>query len=69
MYRADRQVNNIFAIRGDITRSIAGTLGGLGGKLAQAEAARVSAKNPNSFTAYDYVMRGPFKQCSRAESF
>ena len=39
-------------------RSIAGTLGGLGGKLAQAEIARVSGKNPNSFTAYDYLMRG-----------
>ena len=56
--RYDRQVNNIFAIRDDITRSIAGTLGGKAGKLAQAEAARVSGKNPNSFTAYDYVMKG-----------
>ena len=56
--RYDRQVNNIFAIRDDITRSIAGTLGGMDGKLAQAEVARVSAKNPNSFTAYDYLMRG-----------
>src|SRR5262245_64833542 len=51
--RYDRQVDNIFAIRDDITRSIAGTLGGKAGKLAQAEAARVSRKNPNSFTAYD----------------
>jgi adenylate cyclase len=68
MYRADRQVNNIFAIRGDITRSIAGTLGGLGGKLAQAEAARVSAKNPNSFTAYDYVMRGWYELHKYARS-
>ena len=56
--RYDRQVDNIFAIRDDITRSIAGTLGGRAGKLAQAEAARVSGKNPNSFTAYDYVMKG-----------
>ena len=56
--RYDRQVDNIFAIRDDITRSIAGTLGGKAGKLAQAEAARVSGKNPNSFTAYDYVMKG-----------
>ena len=38
--------------------SIVGTLGGLAGKLAQAEVARVSAKNANSFTAYDYLMRG-----------
>ena len=56
--RYDRQVDNIFAIRDDITRSIAGTLGGKAGKLAQAEAVRVSGKNPNSFTAYDCVMKG-----------
>ena len=56
--RYDREINNIFAIRDDITRSIAGTLGGLDGKLAQAEVARLSAKDPNSFTAYDYLMRG-----------
>jgi TolB-like protein/class 3 adenylate cyclase/Tfp pilus assembly protein PilF len=56
--RYDRQISSIFAIRDDITRSIAGTLGGLRGKVAQAEIARLSAKNPNSFTAYDYLMRG-----------
>jgi adenylate cyclase len=58
--RYDRKVDNIFAIRDDITRSIAGTLGGLfiSGKLAQAEVTRVSEKDPNSFTTYDYVMRG-----------
>ena len=56
--RYDRQIESIFAIRDDITRSIAGTLGGLSGKLAKAEVARLSAKDPNSFTAYDYLMRG-----------
>ena len=56
--RYDRQIENIFAIRDDITRSIAGTLGGLSGKLAKAEVARLSGKDPNSFTAYDYLMRG-----------
>ena len=56
--RYDRQVNNIFAIRDDITRSIAGTLGSIAGIVALAEAERVSAKNPNSFTAYDYLMKG-----------
>ena len=56
--RYDREIKSIFAIRDDITRSIAGTLGGLAGKLAQAEVARLSGKNPNSFTAYDYLMRG-----------
>jgi adenylate cyclase len=56
--RYDRQIESIFAIRDDITRSIAGTLGGLSGKLAKAEVARVSRKDPKSFTAYDYLMRG-----------
>ena len=56
--RYDRQVDSIFAIRDEIRRSIAGVLGGSGGKLAQAEFARLSAMNPNSFTAYDYLMRG-----------
>jgi TolB-like protein/class 3 adenylate cyclase/Tfp pilus assembly protein PilF len=59
--RYDRQVDNIFAIRDDITRSIAGVLGGAGGKLAQAEFARLSTMNPNSFTAYDYLMRGLYE--------
>jgi TolB-like protein len=54
----DRQIENIFAIRDDIARSIAGTIGGLSGKLAKAEVVRLSGKDPNSFTAYDYLMRG-----------
>ena len=56
--RYDREATGIFAIRDDITRSIAGVLGGLQGKVGQAEAARLSALNPSSFTAYDYVMKG-----------
>jgi adenylate cyclase len=56
--RYDRQVDNIFAIRDDITRSIAGTLGSIAGVVTEAEAARISAKDPNSFTAYDYLMKG-----------
>ena len=56
--RYDREATGIFAIRDDITRSVAGVLGGLQGKVGKAEAARLSAKNPNSFTAYDYVMKG-----------
>ncbi|MGO4440553.1 adenylate/guanylate cyclase domain-containing protein [Rhizobium sp. RAF56] len=56
--RYDRQLDNIFEIRDDITRSIAGTLMGTHGKLADAEIARLAAKNPNSFTAYDYLMKG-----------
>jgi adenylate cyclase len=56
--RYDRQVDNIFAIRDDITRSIAGTLGSIAGVVTEAEASRVSAKDPSSFTAYDYLMKG-----------
>ena len=56
--RYDRQVDNIFAIRDEITRAIAGQLGGLQGKVAQAEVERLAGKSPNSFTAYDYLMRG-----------
>ena len=56
--RYDREINSIFAIRDEITRSIVGTIGGLAGKLAQAEVARLAGKDPNSFTAYDYLTRG-----------
>ncbi len=56
--RYDREIRGLFAIRDEITRSIVGTLGGLAGKLAEAEAERLAGKNPNSFTAYDYLMRG-----------
>ena len=56
--RYDREIKGIFAIRDEITRSIVGTLGGLAGKLAQAEVERLAGKNPNSFTAYDYLTRG-----------
>jgi len=55
----DRQLNNIFEIRNEIKRSIAGTLGGLQGEVAKAQIALVSAKtDPNSFTAYDFLMKG-----------
>ena len=56
--RYDREINSIFAIRDEITRSIVGTIGGLAGKLAHAEVARLAGKDPNSFTAYDYLTRG-----------
>ena len=54
----DRGLDSIAAIRDDITRSIAGKLGGLTGKLSQAELKRISLKDPASFTAYDYLLRG-----------
>ena len=58
--RYDRQVDNIFTIRDEITRAVAGQLGGLQGKVAIAEFERLSAKNPNSFTAYDYLEKGMY---------
>ena len=75
--RYDRQVDSIFAIRDDITQAVAGALGGLQGKLAEAEMARVSGKDPTSFTAYDYLTKGWYelvqvhsrRQCGRAGSF
>ena len=56
--RYDRQSDNMEAARDDITQSIAGELGGLNGKLSQAEIKRISGKDPASFTAYDYLRKG-----------
>ena len=56
--RFDQQIEGIFKIRDEITREIAGALGGLRGELARAEMERLAAKNPNSFTAYQAAMRG-----------
>ena len=56
--RYDREATGIFAVRDDITRSIAGVLGGLQGEAGRAEAARLSAKSPRVLTVYDYVMKG-----------
>jgi class 3 adenylate cyclase/TolB-like protein/Tfp pilus assembly protein PilF len=54
----DRHLSDFFAIRDEITRSIAAKLGGLQGELARVERTRVAGKDPNSFTAYDYVAQG-----------
>lgn len=53
-----RQLNEIFAIRDDITNTIAAKLGGLRGELAEAERALLARKDPTSFTAYDHVLQG-----------
>ena len=58
--RYDRKLDNIFDIRDEIMRSVAGTLMGTRGKLAIAEVNRLSKKDPTSFTAYDYLMKGWF---------
>jgi adenylate cyclase len=55
----DQQANqDIHAFCDDVARSIVGTLGGVEGVLAEAEFKRVSKKNANSLTAYDYIVKG-----------
>ena len=54
----DRQEDNIFAIRDDITRGIGGQLGGLQGQVAKDQYERLRGKEPNSFTAYDDLQKG-----------
>lgn len=51
----DRNPAGIFVIQGDITRRIAGALAV---RLTQAEQARVAVKAPETFEAYDLVLRG-----------
>ena len=46
------------AFRDDVVRSIAGTLGGLEGVLAEAEFERVSKKSRDCLTAYDCIVMG-----------
>ena len=57
----DQKVGNIFDIRDEITRAVAGTVMGTYGKLADAEIARLSSKDPTSFSAYDNLMKGWFE--------
>lgn len=56
--RYDRPLEEIFDIQDSVTASIAATMMGSTGVIAQAETQRLKAKSPNSFTAYDYLMRG-----------
>ena len=55
-YDFDRQEDSI-AVRDDVTRYIAGTLGGLDGQLHSEEVTRLPNKL-NDFTAYDHVAKG-----------
>lgn len=56
--RYDRPLEEIFDIQDSVTTSIAATMMGSTGVIAEAEFQRLGAKSPNSFTAYDYLMRG-----------
>ena len=56
--RYDRNPEHIFEIQDDITRTIAGTLMGTTGLLAEAELRRVARKPAKNWIAYDYLMQG-----------
>jgi tetratricopeptide (TPR) repeat protein len=56
--RYDRALNDIFEVQNEVTQKIAGTLGGLTGTLAAADAASIRRKPPANLTAYDYYIEG-----------
>ena len=56
--RYDRNLEGIFEIQDDITRTIAGTLMGTTGLLADAELKRVARKPASNWISYDYLMQG-----------
>jgi adenylate cyclase len=54
----DRNLDDIFAVRDEVTRSIVATLMGADyGKLAQAELERLRRKDTENLEAYEYVLR------------
>jgi TolB-like protein len=56
--RYDRPLNDIFEAQNEVTQKIAGTLGGMTGTLAAADAASIRRKPPANLTAYDYYVEG-----------
>ena len=56
--RYDRPLDEIFEVQDSVTAAIAGTMTGTTGLIADAEIARLSAKNPINFGAYDYLIQG-----------
>jgi adenylate cyclase len=56
--RYDRNPERIFEIQDEITKTIAGTLMGTTGLLAEAELRRLARKPANNWMAYDYLMQG-----------
>lgn len=56
--RYDRSQNRIFDIQDEITRTIAGTLMGTTGVMAEAELKRLARKPAGNWAAYDYLMQG-----------
>ena len=53
----DRNLEDIFAVRDEVTRSIVIALMGDFGELQQAELERLQRKDTKNFAAYDYVLR------------
>ena len=56
--RYDRPLNDVFQVQNEVTQTIAGTLGGITGTLATADAAGIRRKLPANLTAYDYYIAG-----------
>jgi adenylate cyclase len=53
----DRNLDDLFAVRDEVTQSIIATLSGDYGELQQAELERLQHKDTKHFAAYDYVLR------------
>jgi adenylate cyclase len=54
-HRYDRDLEDIFAVQDEVTRSIVATLPG---RLEEVDAKRAERKHTDNLTAYDYVLRG-----------
>jgi TolB-like protein/class 3 adenylate cyclase/Flp pilus assembly protein TadD len=54
--RYDRPLEDFFAVRDELTATIAATLGSSGGRIATTEIAGVHRKEPESLEAYDYSL-------------
>jgi len=54
--RYDRPLDDFFAVRDELTATIAATLGSSGGRIATTEIAGVHRKKPESLEAYDYSL-------------
>ena len=56
--RYERALDDIFDVQNEVTQKIAGTLGGMSGTLAAADATNARRKPPVSLQAYDYYLLG-----------
>ena len=56
--RYDRPVEDLFAVQNDVTQTIAATITGYEGAVAEAERSLVRRKPPSDLTAYEYYLLG-----------